>query len=136
MILVDTNIISYLILETQYTKPVEKLFIKDNDWYSPQLWKSEFRSVLSLYINQKILKLEEALNIYTKANEIINTIYTEPDSKAILELSVNNKLSVYDCEFIFWAQAKKLPLITYDKRVLHAFSEFSFTPDEYLNKHT
>ncbi len=50
MIVVDTNIITYLFLPTDYTEQAEQLFRQARMWTAPVLWRSEFRNVLAHYI--------------------------------------------------------------------------------------
>ena len=60
MIVVDTNIISYLYISGERSGQVERLLSVDAHWSAPVLWRSEFRSVLARY-----LPGEEALTIWT-----------------------------------------------------------------------
>lgn len=52
MIVVDTNLIGYLYLESQYAPQAEQTLRKDADWVAPLLWRSEFRNVLALYLRK------------------------------------------------------------------------------------
>jgi predicted nucleic acid-binding protein len=61
MIIADTNIISYLLLPTNYSEKASQLFQVDPDWAAPELWRSEFRNVLTLYLRQNMVSLTEAL---------------------------------------------------------------------------
>jgi predicted nucleic acid-binding protein len=49
MIVVDTNVISYLLLPTPFSDSADALFKADSDWLALTLWKNEFRNVLALY---------------------------------------------------------------------------------------
>ena len=53
MIVVDTNIISYFYLNSEYSKIAEQTFKKDPVWSAPILWRSEFRNVLTFYLRKK-----------------------------------------------------------------------------------
>lgn len=64
MIVADTNIISYLFLPTIYSDKTSQLYRIDPDWAAPELWRSEFRNVLALYLRQNILSLTEALALH------------------------------------------------------------------------
>jgi len=52
MIVVDTNIIAYLYLESGRSEQVERLLEKDTQWSAPLPRRSEFRNVLALYIRK------------------------------------------------------------------------------------
>lgn len=71
MIVVDTNIISYLLLPTTYTESVDVLYKIDSDWAAPMLWRSEFRSVLALYLRKNIITLDKALQLQEAAETIM-----------------------------------------------------------------
>jgi predicted nucleic acid-binding protein len=58
MIVVDTNIIAYLYLTSERSRQAEQALRKDPQWATPLLWRSEFRSVLALYLRRKLLSLE------------------------------------------------------------------------------
>ena len=58
MIVVDTNIIAYLYLPTEYTEGAESLLIREPIWSAPSLWRSEFRNVLALYLRKDIISFE------------------------------------------------------------------------------
>ncbi len=45
MIVVDTNIIAYLLLPSDYTHLAEQVIMKDSGWIAPYLWQSEFRNI-------------------------------------------------------------------------------------------
>ncbi len=67
MIVVDTNIISYFYLNSEFSFLAEQVFQKDSFWAVPVLWRSEFRSVLSLYLRQKIIELSDAVQLMSLA---------------------------------------------------------------------
>jgi len=70
MIVVDTNIISYLYLPTKYTDFAETLMKKDPQWAAPLLWKSEFRNVLSGYLRKKMLDFDSIISILQEAESL------------------------------------------------------------------
>ena len=56
MIVVDTNVVSYLYLNGERSHQAEKLLSLDPHWCAPVLWRSEFRNVLGLYLRKGLLK--------------------------------------------------------------------------------
>lgn len=63
MIVVDTNVIAYLMLPGDSTPQARGALRKDGDWSSPLLWRSEFRNILVRYLRQGHLQLADALQI-------------------------------------------------------------------------
>ena len=121
MIVVDTNVISYFYLSSEYSELAEQLFMKNNVWAAPMLWRSEFRSVLSLYIRKEIIKLSEAIQIYEEAESLFQNKEYEVNSMQVLKLAQESSCSTYDCEFVNLAQDLNIALVTMDKKVLKSF---------------
>jgi predicted nucleic acid-binding protein len=46
MIVVDTNVLVYLLLPTPHAAQADAILLKDPDWIAPALIHSEFRNVL------------------------------------------------------------------------------------------
>ncbi len=45
MIVVDTNVVAYFLIDGPQTPNAEHALIKDPDWFAPPLWRSEFHNV-------------------------------------------------------------------------------------------
>jgi len=71
MIVVDTNVIGYLFLSGDQSVLAERALQKDNVWAAPILWRSEFRSVLTLYMRKNILILGQAQQIMNSALKLM-----------------------------------------------------------------
>lgn len=123
MIVVDTNVIAYLFIKGDYTSSAEKLLKLDSEWISPPLWRSEFRSVLSLYIRKNKLTIEDALSISRLAEEFMEEREFHVDSSKVFNLLSASSCSSYDCEFVALAQSLNLTLYTSDKKIVQEFPD-------------
>lgn len=132
MIVVDTNIISYLYLTGEHSENAEKVFRADSEWAAPLLWRSEFRNVLALYLRKGILSFESILSILDEAEALMKDNEYEVSSLAVLDLLSQSTCSAYDCEFIALAQDLKVPLITTDRNVLQQFPNTAISPEEFI----
>ena len=121
MIVVDTNIISYLYISGERSQQAEQLLSVDSYWNAPLLWRSEFRSVLSQYLRKKILVFDEVLLIIQQAEKLLTDNEFEISSAHIMQLVNSSNCSSYDCEFVALAQHLDVPLITADKKILQEF---------------
>jgi predicted nucleic acid-binding protein len=133
MIIVDTNIIAYLLLPTQYSDSVDALYKMDSNWAAPMLWKSEFRNVLALYLRKKIITLEKALQIQDTAESIKVNNEFDISSSRVLALVNESNCSAYDCEFIALANHLNTQLITQDKKVLREFPTSAISVSDYIS---
>ncbi len=125
MIVVDTNVIAYLFIKGDYSKMAKSLLKSDPVWIVPFLWKSEFRNVLTLYIRQAHLSLEDAQNIMNEAEEFLTGNEYEVNSFEVFELVSTSNCSAYDCEFVALAKRLRLDFYTSDKKVLKEFPDIA-----------
>lgn len=136
MIVVDTNIISYLFLPTLYTKDSELLMEIDDKWCAPLLWRSEFRNVLALYLSKDVIDLTTAMDIQEQAETVLSGNEFQVNSNKVLSLAKDSGCTAYDCEFIALAQLLERPLITTDRKLLRTFPGFTTTAKNYVEGKT
>ena len=123
MIVVDTNVVAYLLLPGPQTALAEDLLIQQPEWAAPPLWRSEWRNVLAGYLRRGALDLNQALALQQQA-ELLVIRHEEPvSSQAVLQLVASSRCSAYDCEFVAAAQQLDVPLVTADRALLAAFPE-------------
>ena len=132
MIVVDTNIISYLFIKGDQTEAVKKVLQEDPEWISSILWRSEFRSVLSLYLRKKYLNLSQVKFLMEGAEYLLLGAEYQVNSNKILDLLINTNLSAYDCEFVALAKELSVNLITTDKRILDEVPEVALSIGQFL----
>ena len=121
MIVVDTNVLAYLLIPGKYTESAEKVFSDDSDWAAPRLWRSELRNVLATYLRAGSLGLADAVALYRRAAAIIGAEEYEIETMDVLRLSESTGSSAYDCEFVALAEFLDVKLITADKKLVRAF---------------
>jgi len=121
MIVIDTNIIAYLYLPTEYTKNAEQLLTKEPVWSAPSLWRSEFRNVLALYLRKNIITFEQTIQIQAEAESLMDGNEFEINSIDILKLVNDSSCSAYDCEFVALARDLETTLVTADKQIISEF---------------
>ena len=125
MIVVDTNVLAYLYLPTEFTPHAEALLERDPEWVAPVLWRSEFRSILAGYLRRRILAFDDARALQAEAESLLAGNEHEVDSQRVLELVRNTDCSAYDCEFAALAMHLDVKLVTMDAKLLRAFPKFA-----------
>ena len=121
MIVVDTNVLAYLYLPSEYTAQAEALLERDPQWAAPVLWRSEFRNILAGYIRRSTLTFEQARDIQAEAENLLSGAEHDVDSQRVLELVRDSDCSAYDCEFVALAMNLGVALVTMDAKLLRAF---------------
>ena len=135
MIVVDTNVISYFYLSSEYSVMTENLFLKNPTWAAPLLWRSEFRNILSFYIRKQIITLHDAMQIFETAESLLQGREYEVNSNQVLKLSQESGCSAYDCEFVNLAQDLNVPLVTMDKKILDNFKKTALSIQNYIDNY-
>lgn len=133
MIVVDTNLIGYLYLESKHSQQAEQVLRQDADWVAPLLWRSEFRNVLAGYLRKQWLSLEESRRLMDEALRMMEDREYEVDSDRVLRLVADSTCSAHDCEFVALAQELGTFLITLDKEILNDFPMVAVSVDTFLN---
>jgi len=121
MIVVDSNVLAYLYLPSEYTADAEALLEQDPEWVAPVLWRSEFRNILAGYLRRNTLTFDQACSLQSEAESLLAGSEFDVDSRAVLELVRDSDCSAYDCEFIALAAKLNTKLVTVDKKLLRAF---------------
>ena len=131
MIVVDTNLIVYLLVESEWTQQAREALIRDPEWNAPLLWRSEFRNVLALYVRHDLLSLSESLQTMQDAETLMQGKEYEVSSAQVLSLAASSRCSAYDCEFVALAQSLGVPLVTADRDVLADFPSLAVSVDDF-----
>lgn len=121
MIVVDSNVLTYLYLPSEFTGAAENLLESDPAWAAPILWRSEFRNILAGFLRRKAITFEQAISLQREAESLLDGAEYEVESSVVLELVRDSDCSSYDCEFIALAMKLDTKLVTMDKKLLRAF---------------
>ncbi len=132
MIVVDTNLLVYLLLPTTHAVQADAVFLKDPGWVAPALIHSEFRNVLLGAVRRKNLETDDAHALLDRATEVITVPDGGVDGQAVRLLALESGCSAYDCEFAWLARALRVPLVTADRQVLEAFPDSAVPADVFL----
>lgn len=134
MIIVDANLIAYLVLKTEQTEIAEKVLAADSDWYAPVLWRSEMQNILANYIRHNLLSLSAAQMIMSKTLDMMDEREYFVSSDLVLDLASSSHCTAYDCEYVALAQQYSLKLVTFDKEIVKSFPETALFPSEFLSQ--
>jgi hypothetical protein len=121
VIVIDVNVLAYLLIPGKFTEAAEQLLEEDSAWVVPRLWRSELRNILATYLRLNQMDLADAALIVQRASELVGAEEYELETADVLRLSKESKCSAYDCEYVALAEFLDLVLVTTDSKIAKAF---------------
>jgi predicted nucleic acid-binding protein len=121
VIVVDTNLVAYAVLPGTRTADALRIAERDAEWVAPALWRRELRNVLATMMRVRQLPLAHAIRAFAAAEQLVTDATIEPSNEECLRLAARGRVSAWDAEFVFVAEALGLPLVTADRRLARAF---------------
>ncbi len=128
MIVVDANVIAYLVLKGDYSKECENLFVWDSDWAAPRLWRDELCNVLVTYERRGLLDRRNTLQAFLDAEAVIGHNQYDVGAERILSVASRTQCSGYDSQYIALAEDLGVRLFTFDKQILSTAKNVACTP--------
>ena len=132
MIVVDTNIVAYALIDGEHTGQSRALWQADPDWRLPVFWRYEFLNVLAAFVRRGGMDRQRASRLWTAARGWCHPMECTVDGAAALRLAIDQDLSAYDAQFVVLAQLLGIPLVSEDARLSQRCSETVVSMAEYL----
>ena len=132
MIVVDTNLIAYLLIDGDQTDLAERVLQKDEVWASPLLWRSELCNTLVKCVRSGLFGLNAAFRIMNEGESLMAGNEYAMVSGDVLSLAASSACSAYDAEFVVLARELGVPLVTTDKQLLESFPETAVSPERFI----
>lgn len=133
MIVVDTNVISYLLIPGALTD-LAQAATRQAPWSAPLLWRSEFRNVLAIYMRRKGLPTAEAQALMEIAERLLWGREFAVRSSTVLDCVARSQRSAYDCEFAALALDLGVPLVTTDEALIADFPKTAIHLRDFVKK--
>ena len=123
MLVVDTNILVYLLLSGDRTAEARLLFERDGDWHSEEFVLAEFTNVLATNARLRRLTSRQAAKTLVQAQDLMKAGLHRVGHEDVLALALRHEVSAYDARFLGVAGALGTRLVTEDARLRHAAPE-------------
>jgi predicted nucleic acid-binding protein len=120
MIVVDTNVMVYLLTGTGPGEEAARHLSRDPEWAAPALLLSELRNVVVGLVRTSRMEATDAAEICRDAEEILGDRLASVPSEPVLEEALKEGLSAYDAEFVVLARRLGVPLLTADLAIQEA----------------
>jgi len=116
VVVVDTNVVAYLLIEGDRTKQAQALLARDADWRSDAFLLIEFSNVLATYLRSGALSRSQAESLLAEAGKRVRAHVNVPHSRA-LRVAEQYGVSAYDARFLAAAQSLGGKLVTEDAKL-------------------
>lgn len=131
MVLVDTNILAYLVIDGDRTAVAQELFEHDSDWCSEAFAMVEFSNIIATYVRTGALTHLQGARLLTDGQALIPTLHNMVNAQA-LETAMQYEISAYDARFIALARQLKLKLVTEDRKLRTAVPAWTISLEDAL----
>lgn len=131
MVVVDTNVVAYLLIDGDHTREAQALFARDPDWRSESFLLVEFSNVLATYRRQAALGRAEAEHLLSEAERRVRGWVNLPHIQA-LRIAEKYSVSAYDARFLGAGQGLGARLVTEDARLRAAVPALTMSLAEAL----
>lgn len=131
MVLVDTNVLAYLLIEGDRTTEAQALYAKDPDWQSEAFELVELTNILTTYTRTGALTREQGIKLLAEAETLLLPL-TSVSHQEAYEVAVEFGISAYDARFIALARQMKSKLVTEDAKLRKAVPAWTMSLSESL----
>ena len=120
MIIVDVNVVAYLLIHGERTEAAHRVLMKDSDWWTPPIWRYEYMNLLSNYVRFKGMPLETAVSLWGLAGRLSCLRESPVVEEKSLRLSIEKGISLYDAQYLSLAESLDAVLVSGDKALCKA----------------
>ncbi len=131
MIVADTNLIAYFLIEGTGTEAVHAVYNRDPAWALAPLCRSEYLNVLATTLRAGVLTEDEAHRGWRNDVELFGHREAEPGGKAVQNGAIGARLSAFDAQFVVLARNLGVPLVTADKSLVRARPDVAVAAKEF-----
>jgi len=131
VIVADTNLVAYLLIQGERTEAARRVWARDPDWRLPTLWRSEFLSVLTVSARSGVITTEQAYEAWNIATVMFADSEDEPAGEEVLAVAHRLGISAYDAQFVAVAEKREAVLVTGDRRLRQACGEGAVAIEEF-----
>ena len=136
MIVVDTNIIVYVVVQLPQTLLAQQVAVRDPDWVVPPLWRYEFASAVTTMVRAGALTAAQAESAIAAADLLIAGREAPVDQIAAFCVAIALNLSAYDATYVALAERLGVRCVTADTRVIRNAPRIAISLDDFVHGST
>ena len=117
MIVVDANVIIYMVYETSFSPLARQVHAADPDWVVPDLWEAEVLNGLMNELRAGHTRLDDVIEAARNTALLVAGKSHRCDRTTILRTADEARLTAYDAYYVALARALGVKLVTEDGRI-------------------
>ena len=133
MIVVDIDVVAYLLIAGDKTELAQQAWAKDPQWRLPTLWRHELLNVLAAYVRTGGATADDAAAIWRQAIALLGSEEEQPAMEQALLLAAEHQISAYDAQYLALALANMLPMISEDRVLQREFPDVVLSLEEFCS---
>ncbi len=132
---VDTNVVAYYLLATEpFVDEARRFWRAVGQPLAPALWAAEFANVLWMAVRTGVLAPDEGHRRLDFAARLrIRSVSIRTFWQAALARAMATDIAVYDTLFVELAASQRLPLVTFDAKILKTFPDVACRPRAFVS---
>jgi predicted nucleic acid-binding protein len=128
VIVVDTNVIAYLLIAGDRSEAADRLWQADHEWVAPRLWLDEFLNVLATSERHGRFDSRLAAGLLDDAIDLMLDGTFEVRPERVLAVARRTGCSGYDSQYVALAEDLGVALYTWDCQILDRCPECAVAP--------
>jgi len=135
VIVVDVNVVAYLLIDGDRTHEARRAWGIDSDWRRPTLLAHELLNVLATYEREGGLSLPQCLEVAMRCEGLFGGRAYSVLDDLVLSLASSLGLSAYDAQYLALAASLDTQLLTEDRALLERAPARAVSLRAYLEAH-
>ena len=131
MIVADASLIANLLLPQSGSSVAEAVLARDSTWWAPLFWRFELHSALLKHARARQLTVSECGQVMAQAFEVLDGNEQDANYALVMETALDFKISSYDAEYLALARHLRVPLVTFDRKLILAARGIAVYPVEF-----
>ncbi|MBI4537926.1 MAG: type II toxin-antitoxin system VapC family toxin [Gemmatimonadetes bacterium] len=129
-VVVDTNVVAYYLLASEpFVEEARQFWRIVAQPLAPALWAAELANVVWMAVRTGILAPDEGQRRLDLAGRLhVRSVSIRTLWQAALARAIASDVAVYDTLFVELAARRRLPLATFDAKILKAFPDVACRP--------
>lgn len=135
-VVVDTNVVAYYLLGTEpFVDEARQFWQGVDQTTAPAHWKAELANVVWMAVRTGILPSTEGHRRLDFASRLrVRSVSIRTLWQAALATALTSGVAVYDTLFVELAKRRRVPLMTFDTKVLSSFPDVAQRPGSLVSK--